>query len=661
MNIAGAIKTKMIVHIAILILLPVIIYVQSLGFDYTNFDDNGIIQQKFAVIGNIHAIDTAFKTDPFINATGDFYRPVQTISYMVDAHFSRDKLWMFHITNLLIHILTCIALYFFLQFLELKKLTAFILALVFAVHPLFASGVAWVPSRGDILIGLEGILLFMTFGYYFKTKNVIYLVLHVLLFLVTIFTKETTVVFPLFFMYYYFLILKEKFNLKRLLPFFISWAAIFIFFFKLRSKVVANTGANMDVLGIISFFKNNTVIPTIIGKFFVPFNLSTLPLYDNTTTIIGVFFLLAMAYLTFEYSIEKKWAVLMGLLWFVLFVIPPTIYRLQNADTFFNYLEHRTYLPAIGLIIILGFFLDDHLEEKKFRVVFTWLYIPVIIIFMVLAWIHCGDYKNNFTLSMRAASLNNPSGFSMRASDYLIKGDTTDAVGDMDKAIELSPDAGMYFQRGKIRARMLDHTGAEQDFSMALTMSPRLVDVLMARSVERRYLKRYEAAFRDIYSAIQIDSTNAKLYFSFGNLFMVVSNYNGALISYSKAISLQPAYADAYNNRAFVKIMNGNDTGAINDCHKAIALMHDKPNPIVFNNLGQAFRDMNEPDSAFNYFNKAIAMKDNFADAYFQRGKAKQKNNDSDGACKDWNKAVSLGYTDTTGTINKFCKLSIIK
>lgn len=649
-------------QVSLLIILPSLIYMQSIKFDYTNFDDNGIILQKYDIVKNIHAIDTAFKTDAFFNPTGDFYRPVQNISFMLDAQVSHEKLWMFHITNLLIHILTCIALYYFLLFLSLRRDTAFFLSLLFAVHPLFASGVGWVPSRGDILIGLQGLLLFMTFGNYFKTGKIIYMIIHFLLFLITIFTKETTILFPLFFLYYYFFILKLKFSVKKLSPFIILWTSIMIFFFILRKKVVSNTGATADVLGIIPFFKNNTVIPTIIGKFFVPFHLSTFPLYDNATTVIGLIFLLIILYLTFEYSIEKKWAALMGLLWFLLFAIPPTIYRLQNADIFFNYLEHRTYLPMIGIIIILGFFLDHHFASGQFRKYFLWGYIPVILILSVMAYIHCSDYRNHISLTERAAQLNNPSALAGSSGDWLSKGDTAKALEYINKAIELNnKDAGIYFQRGKIMSRMQQHEAAEQDMSMALSIMPRYFDALLARSVERRAMKRYEAAFRDVFSASQIDSTNPKVYMSFGNLFLATNNYNGAISSFSKAISLQPAYAEAYNNRAYSKILNGNDTGAINDCREAIRLMKDKPNPIVFNNFGRAFTNLNQPDSALLYFNKALIIDKNFADGYFQRGIAKQKNNDIEGACNDWHEAQRLGFKDTGNVINKYCNLSYTK
>ena len=653
---SGLMKNNVWVHLGLLVLLPFIIYVQAVKFDYTNFDDNGIILQKFDVVGNIHKIDTVLHTDAFFNSTGDFYRPVQNLSFMLDAQVSREKLWMFHITNLAIHILTCISLYYFLIFLKLKRYTAFLLSLLFACHPLFASGVGWIPSRGDILIGLLGLNLFLTFGKYFTTGKFYYFVLHVLLFLITIFTKETTVLFPFFLLYYYFLILKKNFSFKKLLPFGFFWAAIFVVFYILRSKVVAGSGATVDVLGIIPFFKNNQVIPTIIGKFFVPFNLSTFPLYDNASTIIGIIFMLALVYLTFEYSKDKKWAVLMGLLWFLFFAIPPTIYRLENADTFFNYLEHRTYLPMIGIVIIVGYFLDEHLNSPVFSKRFTWFYIPLIAVFSVQAFLHCADYKDNISVSSRAAALGNPAGLSMRAGMYIDKGDTTLAMQDMNKAIELNPkDAGMFFARGRIKAKMNNHEGAEQDFSLAITLNPGMINAYLARSVEKRALKKYESAFRDIFMAAKYDSTNPKVYCTFGNLFIAVKDYRNAIPSFDRAIQLNPNYAEAYNNRAYAKVLSGDYIGTVIDCHNALRVMSKSPSPITYNNLGRAFRELNQLDSALKYFDKAISINPNFADGYFERGMAKHQQLNLSGACEDWNKAKNLGYSDSTNMIGNNC------
>ena len=347
---------------------------------------------------------------------------------------------------------------------------------------------------------------------------------------------------------------------------------------------------------------------------------------------------------------------LLGLIWFMIFAITPTIYRLENADVFFNYLEHRTYLPMIGIVIILGCFIDQSIDAPLFARKTPWIFIPLVILFSIMAWLHCSDYKNNFSLAMRAASQNKPSGFSMRAGNYMDNKDTTNAMIDMDKAIELSPkDPNMYFARGNILARLQRHAEAEQDYSMTLSLNGGFVPAYLARSVERRIQKKYESAFRDIYTAATYDSANPKVYFSFGNLFMAVNNYSNADSSYSKAIQLQPLYAEAYNNRAYTRLFLKNYTGAINDCYKALDLMNTKPSPVTFNNLGKAYCEKNQLDSALKYFNKAIELNQYFSEAYFERGVAKQKNNDKEGACKDWKTASAFGYKDSTYSLDKFC------
>lgn len=656
------------IHLALLVLLPCAIYLQSLGFTYTNFDDNGIIQQKFDIVGDIHKIDTVYKVDAFFNPTGDFYRPVQNLTFMLDAQVSHQDLWMFHLSNLIIHILTCISLYFFLQFLGIKRYAAFLLSILFAVHPLFASGVGWVPSRGDILIGVLGLQLFLTFGLYFKKGNIIYLILHILLFFVTIFTKETTILFPLLMVYFYFLIEKQTFSWKelktdilKLLPFFVAWLAILVFFLILRNKVVANTGATSDVLGIIPFFKNNTVIPTIIAKFFVPFNLSPFPLYDNISTIIGLIFLIALIYLTFEYSVGKKWLSLMGLLWFLLFVVPPTIYRLENADVFFNYLEHRTYLPMIGIVIILALFLDKYIDKPTFHKPFLFVYIPVLLLFSALAWSHCADYKDTIAVNERAASLDNPSALASRAVRNIEKGDTIQALADINKALSLNPkDPNMYLQHGKVMSKMRNHVQAEKDFALAITMAPNLVEALVAHSVECRYLgkenpKMYEVALRDIFRARTLDPMNPKIYCTFGNLFVELKNFKEADSSFSQAIKIRKDYAEAYNNRAYARLFLLNYKGSIADCDSAASIMKNKVNPVVFNNKGYAYRELQQFDSAFFYFNKAIKLNAKFKEAYLERAKTYIALKNMPKACIDLHKAVDLGSDEAKEYLSKYC------
>jgi len=512
--------------ILLLILISFIIHSQVLHFTYTNFDDNKIIRDKFAFVGDIKNAHSAILRDAFFNAHGSFYRPVQNLSFMLDAQISRQKLWMFHLSNLLIHILACIALYFFLQMLHLKKITAFYMSVLFAVHPLFASDIGWVPSRGDLLIGLECILLFMSLHQYFSTTKIKWFFIHSGIFFITVFTKETGILLPILLLYYYFFLLQsapvfaaKKEILKKSIPFLISWCISILFFLCIRKIITAGINT-ADTVGFIPFLKNIYSIPSVLCKFFLPANLSTLPLFDPTSIIGGVILFILIVYRICKYQPAKRKIPLFGLTWFLLFIIPPGFYRLRNTDVFFNYLEHRSYLPIIGIIIILGFLLNDYIETGFIKKYFIYVYTPVVLLLGILSYIHCNDYRNTINFASAAIKQNNPSAFIAKAGYLLSLGDTTNVIGD---------------------------------------------------------------------------------------------------------------------------------------CRKAIILMNGRFTPALCNNLGQAYCKLNEPDSAFKYFDKAIELDKNFAYGYYQRGIAKLKFKDTSAACADWEKASVLGYTDTTGMCIKYC------
>lgn len=61
-------------------------------------------------------------------------------------------------------------------------------------------------------------------------------------------------------------------------------------------------------------------------------------------------------------------------------------------------------------------------------------------------------------------------------------------------------------------------------------------------------------------------------------------------------------------------------------------------------------------EEAIEDFTKAIEINPNFAMAYYNRGGVKNLTGDTDGACNDWRKALSLGLKDVLYFINQNCK-----
>jgi tetratricopeptide (TPR) repeat protein len=84
--------------------------------------------------------------------------------------------------------------------------------------------------------------------------------------------------------------------------------------------------------------------------------------------------------------------------------------------------------------------------------------------------------------------------------------------------------------------------------------------------------------------------------------------------------------------------------------------MGTKASPYTYNNMGQAYRELSMVDSAFVYFNKAVELKKDFGQAYYERGKAWLKINSPERACEDWSNSSKYGYGDSSQImINKYC------
>ena len=127
----------------------------------------------------------AFRHYLFLDSFSVHYRPVQNISFIVDYFFWNSDTWGFHLTNVLVHVSSGILLYFLLRELfasfflrhiaarvrirALKRLrwistAAFLVALIWVVHPVHSAAVDYISGRADSLAFLfasAGWLLFL--------------------------------------------------------------------------------------------------------------------------------------------------------------------------------------------------------------------------------------------------------------------------------------------------------------------------------------------------------------------------------------------------------------------------------------------------------------------------------------------------------------------
>ena len=76
----------------------------------------------------------------------------------------------------------------------------------------------------------------------------------------------------------------------------------------------------------------------------------------------------------------------------------------------------------------------------------------------------------------------------------------------------------------------------------------------------------------------------------------------------------------------------------------------------AYHNRGIAKQKLGDNQGAIEDYTKAIELVPEYALAYNNRGLAKQKLGDKEGACQDWRRAVDLYDKDAGDLIKKYCQ-----
>ncbi|MCX6966462.1 MAG: tetratricopeptide repeat protein [Verrucomicrobia bacterium] len=147
----------------ILLAVVLLVYAPALRNGFV-WDDTALILRD-PLIRSPRLLLEGFGHFLFLDATAaDFYRPLQRVVYTFDYLLAGFTPWVFHLTSLLVHAGAAMALYAFGKRLlagysgteERKQGAAFFVALVWAVHPIHSSAVAYASGLADPLAALLG-------------------------------------------------------------------------------------------------------------------------------------------------------------------------------------------------------------------------------------------------------------------------------------------------------------------------------------------------------------------------------------------------------------------------------------------------------------------------------------------------------------------------
>jgi hypothetical protein len=160
-------RPKIILSLLGILVLTIIIYINVGSYGILNWDDDRyLIDNPHIKSLSADNISTIFSEFYFGN-----YHPVTSLSYAIEYSIFGLDAGPYHITNVILHLLNTI-LVFFLIFLIVKRIdVSSIIALFFAVHPMHVESVAWISERKDMLYTLFYLGALISYLFYLKNPE----------------------------------------------------------------------------------------------------------------------------------------------------------------------------------------------------------------------------------------------------------------------------------------------------------------------------------------------------------------------------------------------------------------------------------------------------------------------------------------------------------
>lgn len=181
-----------------LALAVVLAYANTLRSEFV-WDDEVLVKDN-PTIRNFTYAPAAFVSD--LARTGQssaaYYRPLQTISYMVDYRLWGLNPAGYHLTNLVLHFVCVVLLWLVVRQFGVTSAVALVVALLFAVHPVNTNAVAYVAGRADLLAGagLLGALLCCGASRHADAARLPLFTGAILCFLIALFSRENAMLLP---------------------------------------------------------------------------------------------------------------------------------------------------------------------------------------------------------------------------------------------------------------------------------------------------------------------------------------------------------------------------------------------------------------------------------------------------------------------------------
>lgn len=355
-------RNRLFVSIALISAIA-LVYAQVVGFSFINFDDPLYVYENPRVTSGLSWSTVAWA---FQNSSSGHWQPGAWLSHMLDCQLFGLHAGAHHIVSVALH--TANAILLFLLFTRTTHAlgSSFVVAAIFALHPMRIESVAWISERKDVLSMLWGLLAIHMYVSFVQRKRTLWFVALLLCMSISLLCKPTFVTLPVLLLAFDLFPLKRTGEpltslIKEKAPL-LAVSALFSFIAIYGQQSVGGL-QTMGTYPLLARLASATVgygIYTL--KFIVPWEFGIFypfQSYSLSLVALSLILLVAMSYL-FLRQWERYPYVTAGWIWFVASLLP-LCGLIQIGGQ--SYADRWSYLPHIGLITASTWYLGTKLRR----------------------------------------------------------------------------------------------------------------------------------------------------------------------------------------------------------------------------------------------------------------------------------------------------------
>ena len=552
----------------------------------------------------------------------------------------------YHVTNLLIHILTGLCLYGFLwltlrlpsfrgAYASIAFPVSLLSSLLFIVHPIQIQAVTYIVQRHSSLATLcflSSMTCYVRARLSSGARRWGWSAGSLLSGILALYSKENTLVLPVFIGLYEFLFFqKGKLKAGRktlvavllglglfLLIALILWGNLLYGVFV---KYYGFTGSPwshrlLTQCRVFLFYISLLIYPHP-SRLCIDHDFSySLSLFHPPSTLPAFLFVLGL--LAFAlWRIRKNPLVSYFILWFYGNLLLESIIAIDMV------FEHRLYRSAVSAFLLFSLLITRGLERVRqrhpeFSLAGRGYVHEMIVAFLLVLPLTIFTIQRNEVWK------------------------TT--IGIWEDALRTSPtNPRAYINLGVLLERENRYPEALQNYQRAIQMGPHLFAAQWNLGHLYRKMGRYEEAIGPLKKAIQtnpLPRDASKAYHDLGLVYKQLQRYPEAIEAEKKASQLQPGVVEPLASLGLLHAELGQVEEAIEFYKKALSL--DPKNTEVSNNLSLLYHDLQRPQEAIQVQKGAVRANPGDAEAHNQLGIAYRKSGQIDEAVKAYGEALRL-------------------